>query len=149
MSQGQDSLRATDTIYMFPLMERYNLCVVLVSLMPPSPAVLLADLQWTSSDEHTCSRMKTTSPYGYAGSLRGTCPTSAQTSNWHSETQISSLEFSPSCHHEESEFNSLSPKETHTLDYENVGLISNNIFYSLECYLRIICCSNESLHRSI
>ena len=33
-----------------------------------------------------------TSPYGYAGSLRGTCPTSAQTSNWHSETQISSLE---------------------------------------------------------
>ena len=73
-------------------MERYNLCVVLVSLMPPSPAVLLADLQWTSSDEHTCSRMKTTSPYGYAGSLRGTCPTSTQTSNWHSETQISSLE---------------------------------------------------------
>ena len=99
MSQGQDSLRATDTIYMFPLMERYNLCVVLVSLMPPSPAVLLADPQWTSSDEHTCSRMKTTSPYGYAGSLRGTCPASAQTSNWHSETQISSLEFSPSCHH--------------------------------------------------
>ena len=73
-------------------MERYNLCVVLVSLMPPSPAVLLADPQWTSSDEHTCSRMKTTSPYGYAGSLRGTCPASAQTSNWHSETQISSLE---------------------------------------------------------
>ena len=99
MSQGRDSLRATDTIYMFPLMERYSLCVVLVSLMPPSPAVLLADLQWTSSDEHTCSRMKTTSPYGYAGSLRGTCTTSAQTSNWHSETQISSLEFSPSCHH--------------------------------------------------
>ena len=99
MSQGQDSLRATDTIYMFPLMERYNLCVVLVSLMPPSPAVLLADPQWTSSNEHTCSRMKTMSPYGYAGSLRGTCPASAQTSNWHSETQISSLEFSPSCHH--------------------------------------------------
>ena len=73
-------------------MERYNLCVVLVSLMPPSPAVLLADPQWTSSDEHTCSRMKMTSPYGYAGSLRGTCPASAQTSNWHSETQISSLE---------------------------------------------------------
>ena len=80
-------------------MERYNLCVVLVSLMPPSPAVLLADPQWTSSDEHTCSRMETTSPYGYAGSLRGTCPASAQTSNWHSETQISSLEFSLSCHH--------------------------------------------------
>ena len=99
MSQGQDSLRATDTIYMFPLMERYNLCVVLVSLMPPYPAVLLADPQRTSSDEHTCSRMKTTSPYGYAGSLRGTCRTSAQTGNWHSETQISSLEFSPSCHH--------------------------------------------------
>ena len=37
--------------------------------------------------------------YGYAGSLRGTCPASAQTSNWHSVTQISSLEFSPSCHH--------------------------------------------------
>ena len=35
----------------------------------------------------------------YAGSLRGTCPTSAQTSNWHSETQISSLQLSPSCHH--------------------------------------------------
>ena len=80
-------------------MERYNLCVVLVSLMPPSPAVLLADLQWTSSGEHTCFRMKTTSPYGYAGSLRGTCPASAQTNSWHSETQISSLEFSPSCHH--------------------------------------------------
>ena len=76
-------------------MERYNLCVVLVSLVPPSPAVLLADPQWTSSDEHTCSRMKMTSPYGYgyAGSLRGTCPASAQTSNWHSETQISSLEI--------------------------------------------------------
>ena len=58
-----------------------------MSLVPPSPAVLLADSQWTSSDEHTCSRMKTTSPYGYTGSLRGTCPTSAQTSNWHSETQ--------------------------------------------------------------
>ena len=80
-------------------MERYNLCVVLVSLVPPSPAVLLADPQWTSSDEHTCSRMKTTLPNGYAGSLRGTCPASAQTNNWHSETQISSLEFSPSCHH--------------------------------------------------
>ena len=37
--------------------------------------------------------------YSSAGSLRGTCPTSAQTSNWHSETQISSLELSPSCHH--------------------------------------------------
>ena len=35
----------------------------------------------------------------YAGSLRGTCPASALTSNWHSETQISSLELSPSCHH--------------------------------------------------
>ena len=35
----------------------------------------------------------------YAGSLRGTYATSAQTSNWHSETQISSLELSPSCHH--------------------------------------------------
>ena len=35
----------------------------------------------------------------YAGSLRGTCPTSTLTSNWHSETQISSLELSPSCHH--------------------------------------------------
>ena len=37
--------------------------------------------------------------YSSAGSLRGTCPTSTQTSNWHSETQISSLELSPSCHH--------------------------------------------------
>ena len=80
-------------------MERYNLGVVLVSLVQPSPAVLLADPQRTSSDEHTCSRMKTMSPYGYAGSLRGTCPASAQTSNWHSETQISSLELSPSCQH--------------------------------------------------
>ena len=35
----------------------------------------------------------------YAGSLRGTCPVSTLTSNWHSETQISSLELSPSCHH--------------------------------------------------
>ena len=34
-----------------------------------------------------------------AGSLRGTCPASALTSNWHSETQISSLELSSSCHH--------------------------------------------------
>ena len=80
-------------------MERYNLCVVLVSLVPPSPAVLLADPQWTSSDEHTCFRMETTSHRSSAGSLRGACPTSIQTSNWHSETQISSLEFSPSCHH--------------------------------------------------
>ena len=34
-----------------------------------------------------------------AGSRRGTCPASTLTSNWHSETQISSLELSPSCHH--------------------------------------------------
>ena len=80
-------------------MERYNLCVVLVSLVPPSPAVLLADPQWTSSDKHTCSHMETMSHWSSAGSLRGACPASAQTSNWHSETQISSLEFSPSCHH--------------------------------------------------
>ena len=90
---------ATDTIYIFPCNGMIQPGCVLVSLLPPSPAVLLADPQWTSSDEHTCSRMKTTSPYGYAGSLRGTCPARAQTSNWHSETQISSSEFSPSCHH--------------------------------------------------
>ena len=84
MSQGRDSLRATDTVICSLLMEWYNLGVVLVSLLPPSPAVLLADPQWTFSDEHTCSRMKTTSPYGYAGSLRGTCPASAyqQLAQW-------------------------------------------------------------------
>ena len=99
MSQGQDSLRATDTIYIFPCNGMIQpVCCPCVTCATV-PAVLLADPQWTSSDKHTCSRMKTTSPYGYAGSLRGTCPASAQTSNWHSETQISSLELSPSCHH--------------------------------------------------
>ena len=81
-------------------MEWYNLGVVFVSLMPLSPAVLLADLQWTSSDEHTCfPHEDDVTVCSSAGSLRGTCPASAQTSNWHSETQISSLELSPSCHH--------------------------------------------------
>ena len=53
---------------------------------PPPMSTLVPPRRW----HHCCS---------YAGSLRGTCPTSTQTSNWHSETQISSLELSPSCHH--------------------------------------------------
>ena len=80
-------------------MQRYNLCVVLVSLKPPSPAVLLADLQWTSSGEHTCSRMKTTSLLKLCWESERGLPCQRSTSNWHSETQISSLELSPSCHH--------------------------------------------------
>ena len=99
MSQGRDSLRATDMIYMFPfngmIQPECCPCVTCATV----PCCSLTDPQWTSSDEHTCSHMKTTSPYGYAGSLRGTCPASAQTSNSHSETQISSLELSLSCHH--------------------------------------------------
>ena len=78
-------------------MKQYNLCVVLVSLMPPSPAVLLADPQWTSSDEHTCSRMKMTSLEALLGVWEGPAPP-ALTSNWQWNT-LSSLEFSPSCHH--------------------------------------------------
>ena len=80
-------------------MKRYNLCVVLVSLKPPSPAVLLADLQWTSSDEHTCSHMKTTSLLKLCWEPERDLPCQLSTSNWHSKTQISSLELSPSCHH--------------------------------------------------
>ena len=80
-------------------MKRYNLCVVLVSLChrpllyfslirngPPPMSTLVP--AWR---RHRC--------YSSAGSLRGTYPASTQTSNWHSETQISSLELSPSCHH--------------------------------------------------
>ena len=80
-------------------MEWYNLGVVLVSLVPPSPAVLLADPQWTSSDEHTCSRMKMTSLLQLCWESARDLPCQCSTSNWHSETQISSLELSPSCHH--------------------------------------------------
>ena len=71
MSQGQDSLRATDTIYMFPFNGKIQPGVVLVSLVPPSSAVLLADPQWTSSDEHTCSNMKTTSHEAMLGVWEG------------------------------------------------------------------------------
>ena len=79
--------------------KRYNLCDVLVSLMPPSPAVLLADPQWTSSDEHTCCHMKTTSLLKLCWESERGLPCQRSTSNWHSETQISSLELSPSCHY--------------------------------------------------
>ena len=80
-------------------MKQYNLCVVLVSLEPQSPAVLLTDLQWTSSDEHTCSHMKMTSLLKLCWESERGLPCQCSTSNWHSETQISSLELSPSCHH--------------------------------------------------
>ena len=80
-------------------MKQYNLCVVLVSLKPPSPAVLLTDLQWTSSDEHTCSHMKTMPLLKLCWESERDLPRQHSTSNWHSETQISSLEFSLSCHH--------------------------------------------------
>ena len=80
-------------------MKRYNLCVVLVSLMPPSSAVLLADPQWTSSDEHTCSRMETTSLLKLCWESERDLPcqrSNQQLAQWNT---ISSLEFSPSCHH--------------------------------------------------
>ena len=80
-------------------MNRYNLCVVLVSLMPPSPAVLLADPQWTSSDEHTCSRMKMTSLLKLCWESERDLPrqrSNQQLAQWNT---ISSLELSPSCHH--------------------------------------------------
>ena len=80
-------------------MKWYNLCVVLVSLMPPSPAVLLADPQWTCSDEHTCSRMKMTLLLKLCWESERDLPHQRSTSNWHGETQISSLELSLSCHH--------------------------------------------------
>ena len=100
MSQGRDSLRATDMIYMFPcngndttwvlslchLSHRPLLYFSLICNGPPPMSTLVP--AWRRC--RCCS---------YAGSLRGTCPASAQTSNWHSETQISSLELSPSCHH--------------------------------------------------
>ena len=80
-------------------MKRYNLCVVLVSLKPPS-------LLYFSLIRNGPPLMNTLVPawrprryWSSAGSLRGTCSASAQTSNWHSETQISSLELSLSCHH--------------------------------------------------
>ena len=79
-------------------MKRYNLCVVLVSLMPPSPAVLLADLQWTSSNEHTCCHMKTTSLEALLGVWEGPAlpVLNQQLAQWNT---ISSLELSLSCHH--------------------------------------------------
>ena len=80
-------------------MKRYNLYVVLVSLMPLSPAVLLADLQWTSSDEHTCCRMKTTSLLKLCWESERDLPrqhSNQQLAQWNT---ISSLELSPSCHH--------------------------------------------------
>ena len=80
-------------------MKRYNLCVVLVSLVPPSPAVLLADPQWTSSDEHTCSRMETTSLLKLCWESERDLPhqcSNQQLAQWNT---ISSLEFSLSCHH--------------------------------------------------
>ena len=80
-------------------MKRYNLCVVPLSLKPLSPTVLLADPQWTSSDEHTCSHMKTTSLLKLCWESGRGLPCQHSTSNWHSETQISSLELSLSCHH--------------------------------------------------
>ena len=58
----------------------------LISNGPPPMSTLVPAWRW-----HRC--------YISTGSLRGTCPASAQTSNWHSETQISSLELSSSCHH--------------------------------------------------
>ena len=70
-----------------------------MSLKPPSPAVHLADPQWTSSDKHTCSRMKTMSLLKLCWESERDLPHQYSTSNWHSETQISSLELSPSCHH--------------------------------------------------
>ena len=80
-------------------MERYNLNVVLVSLERPSPAVLLADPQWTSSDEHTCSRMETTSHRSSAGSLRGSCPASAhqQLAQWNTNILLRIESELPPC----------------------------------------------------
>ena len=99
MSQGQDSLRATDTIYMFPFngMIQPGCCPChlchcpllyfsLIRNWPPPMSTLVPAWRW----RRCCSS---------AGCLRGSCPASTLTSNWHSETQISSLEFSPSCHH--------------------------------------------------
>ena len=80
-------------------MKWYNLCVVLVSLVPPSPAVLLADPQWTSSDEHTCSRMETTLLLKLCWESERDLPcqrSNQQLAQWNT---ISSLELSPSCHH--------------------------------------------------
>ena len=100
MSQGQDSLRATDTIYMFP----FN------GMIQPGccPYVTWATVPCCTSRviRNGPPPMSTLVPAwrrrcycSSAGSLRGTCPASALTSNWHSETQISSLELSLSCHH--------------------------------------------------
>ena len=68
------------------LCHRLLLYFSLIRNGPPPMSTLVPAWRW-----HRCC--------SYAGSLRGTCPASAQTSNWHSETEISSLELSPSCHH--------------------------------------------------
>ena len=98
MSQGQSSLRVTDMIYMLSLNETiqpvWSLChcyhcpLLYFSLIhngPPPMSTLVPT--WR---QHRCSRV--------LGVWEGPAlPVS--TSNWHSVTQISSLELSPSCHH--------------------------------------------------
>ena len=99
MSQGWDSLRATDTIYMFPFNETIQpVCCPCVTCA----TVPCCTSRWSAMDLLLWANLfphEDDVTWSSAGSLRGTCPTSTQTSNWLSETQISSLEFSPSCHH--------------------------------------------------
>ena len=99
MSQGQDSLRATDMIYMFPFNEMIQPeccpCVTYATV----PCCTSPDPQWTSSNEHTCSRMKMTSLLKLCWESQRDLPcqcSNQQLAQWNT---ISSLELSPSCHH--------------------------------------------------
>ena len=99
MSQGQDSLRATDTIYMFPFNETIQPvccpCVTYATIPCCTSYWSTMDLLWWA---HLFPHEDDVAVTALLGVWEGP-PASTQTSNWHSETQISSLELSPSCHH--------------------------------------------------
>ena len=81
-------------------MKRYNLCVVLVSLKPLSPAVLLADLQWTSSNEaHLFPHEDDIAIEALLGVWEGPAPPVLyqQLAQWN--TNILLRKLVPSCHH--------------------------------------------------
>ena len=100
MSQGQDSLRATDTIYMFPFngMIQPGCCPCVTWATVPC-----CTSRWSAMDllrwAHLFLHEDDVAIEALLGVWEGTCPASALTSNWYSETQISSLELSLSCHH--------------------------------------------------
>ena len=98
MSQGQDSLRATDTIYMFPFngMIQPGCCPCVTCA--PSPAVLLADPQWPPPMSTLVLAWRRHRIEALLGVWEGPALPALQPAIG-TVKQISSLEFSPSCHH--------------------------------------------------